>query len=132
MADVMLLPTPPLPLTTPITFLILLSAWGGSRKSAGFVLREAQFSPQVSQLCVQFSLIVILLPGGTFIIGSRKEGVKPWLWLRDREIYGIITSNNLRPAACAAALLRMGFESIEPCKTAAGAVLLKPFCGVLL
>ena len=90
MADVMLLPTPPLPLTTPITFLILLSAWGGSRKSAGFVLREAQFSPQVSQLCVQFSLIVILLPGGTFIIGSRKEGVKPWLWLRDREIYGII------------------------------------------
>ena len=40
--------------------------------------------------------------------------------------------NNLRPAAYAAALLRMGFESIEPCKTAAGAVLLKPFCGVLL
>ena len=47
--------------------------------------------------------------------------------------------NNLRPAACAAtrtsyaaALSRMGFENIEPCKTAAGTVLLKPFCGVLL
>ena len=25
-----------------------------------------------------------------------------------------------------------GLESIEPCKTAAGTVLLKPFCGVLL
>lgn len=37
--------------------------------------------------------------------------------------------NNLRPAAYAAALLRMGFESIEPCKTAAGAVLLGPLRG---
>ena len=41
--------------------------------------------------------------------------------------------NNLKAAACAAvrtlcadALPHMGFENIEPCKTAAGAVLLGP------
>ena len=46
---------------------------------------------------------------------------------------GGIWYNNLKSAACAAArsscadaLLRMGFENIEPCKTAAGAVLLGP------
>ena len=46
---------------------------------------------------------------------------------------GGIWYNNLKAAACAAArtlcadaLLRMGFENIEPCKTAAGAVLLGP------
>ena len=50
------------------------------------------------------------------IIGSRKEGVKPWFWLRDREIYGIITSKNLRPAACAAALSRMGLRALNHAK----------------
>ena len=45
--------------------------------------------------------------------------------------------NNLRPAACAAtrtsyaaALSRMGFENIEPCKTAVNAVLLRPLRGI--
>ena len=47
--------------------------------------------------------------------------------------------NNLRPAACAAArtscadaLLRMGFENIEPCKNVGGAVLLGPQHGVMV
>ena len=31
-----LLPTPPLPLTTPMTFLMLLMVWGFSMKSTGF------------------------------------------------------------------------------------------------
>ena len=52
---------------------------------------------------------------------------------------GGIWYNNLKAAACAAArtscadaLLRMGFENIEPCKTAAGAVLLRPLRGIMV
>ncbi len=52
-----LLPTPPFPLTTPITFPILLSSCGATKKSAGFALREAQFSEQLPQSLLQPSLI---------------------------------------------------------------------------
>ena len=45
-------PTPPLPLTTPTTLRTLLSSWGFSRKSSGFICLSAQFSPHDSQLCV--------------------------------------------------------------------------------
>ena len=46
--------------------------------------------------------------------------------------------NNLKAAACAAARVQgtrpcagaQGFENIKPCKTAAGAVLLRPFRGI--
>ena len=48
--------------------------------------------------------------------------------------------NNLKVAAYAAECVRctrscagtQGFENIEPCKTAAGAVLLGPLCGVMV
>ena len=48
--------------------------------------------------------------------------------------------NNLKAAACAAARVQgtrpcagaQSFENIEPCKTAAGAVLLRPLCGVMV
>ena len=50
------LPTPPLPDTTPITFLMLDSACGASWKSSG-CCREAQLLLQVLQSCVQFSLM---------------------------------------------------------------------------
>ena len=48
--------------------------------------------------------------------------------------------NNLKAAAGAAARVQgtrpcagaQGFENIEPCKTAAGAVLLRPLCGVMV
>ena len=47
-------------------------------------------------------------------------------------------SHNLKAAVCAAARVRctrpcagaQGFENIEPCKTAAGAVLLRPLRGI--
>jgi len=45
-----LLPTPPLPLTTAITFLMLDRALAGTRRS-----RSLQLSPQVEQSWVQFS-----------------------------------------------------------------------------
>jgi hypothetical protein len=51
-----LLPTPPLPLTTPMTFLTLLILFMGARKLSGF-WREGHSSPQLEQSCVQFSLI---------------------------------------------------------------------------
>ena len=50
-----LLPTPPLPLTTPITFLIWLSLCGASKKLSD--LRSLQFEEQLEQSCVQLSLI---------------------------------------------------------------------------
>ena len=48
--------------------------------------------------------------------------------------------NNLKAAACAAARVHgtrlcanaQDFENIKPCKTAAGAVLLRPLCGVMV
>ena len=50
------------------------------------------------------------------------------------------THLTLKAAACAAARVRctrpwagaQGFENIEPCKTAAGAVLLRPLHGVMV
>src|SRR5699024_9018936 len=54
MALVMLLPTPPLPETTPITFLIWLLACGGSCCGA---LRLGQSAPQLLQSWVHSSLI---------------------------------------------------------------------------
>ena len=46
------------------------------------------------------------------------------------ETYGIITSKPplARPRVCKA----QSFENIEPCKTAASAVLLRPLCGVMV
>ena len=52
-----LLPTPPLPLTIPMTFLTLLILFIGARKLSG-CWREGQSSPQLEQSCVQFSLIL--------------------------------------------------------------------------
>ena len=49
------LPTPPLPLTTPITFLIWLWAWGASCMSL-----DSQFCEQLLQSWLQFSLMVLL------------------------------------------------------------------------
>ena len=51
------LPTPPLPLTTPITFLTLLAGFNGSKKLVCSAVRLLQDSPQVLQLWVQFSLM---------------------------------------------------------------------------
>ena len=52
---------------------------------------------------------------------------------------GGIWYNNLKSAACAAArsscadaLPRMGFENIEPCKTAVNAVLSRPLRGAMV
>jgi hypothetical protein len=44
------LPTPPLPETTPMTFFILESSWGASRKL--FLSRDEQFELQLEQSCV--------------------------------------------------------------------------------
>jgi len=56
------LPTPPLPLTTPITFRMLLISWGFSIKLVGAPpLREGQFSPQELQSWVQFSISLNLI-----------------------------------------------------------------------
>ena len=52
------LPTPPLPLTTPMTCLTLLWALAFAEKSGLPPVRLAQFSPQVLQSWVQFSLII--------------------------------------------------------------------------
>ena len=52
------LPTPPFPLTTAIIFLISEKTFGSAAKldvAAFPLVRDAQFEPQVSQLCVQFS-----------------------------------------------------------------------------
>ena len=51
------LPTPPLPLTTPITFFTLLWALAWARKSGFCSLRLGQFWLQLEQSWVQFSLI---------------------------------------------------------------------------
>jgi hypothetical protein len=53
------LPTPPLPLTTAMTF--LTCDWGLASASRLSGLRSAQASWQLSQLPLQFSLICILL-----------------------------------------------------------------------
>ena len=50
-------PTPPFPLTTPITFLTLLAGFNGSKKLVCSAVRLLQFSPQELQLWVQFSLM---------------------------------------------------------------------------
>ena len=46
-----LLPTPPLPLTTAITFFTLLNAFCASSRLSG-LLRDAQSAPQLEQSCV--------------------------------------------------------------------------------
>ena len=71
-----LLPTPPLPLTTPITFLTLLSSWGFSRKSSGDICLLGQSSPQelqswVHSLIVSISFKIVDL----FSIGRRARFV---------------------------------------------------------
>ncbi len=47
------LPTPPLPLTTPMTFLMLLMGWGASRKLWGAWVLSPQFWLQDPQSWVQ-------------------------------------------------------------------------------
>ena len=54
----MLLPTPPLPDTTPMTFLTLLCGLGAS--CWGAALREEHAAPQLEQSWVHSSLIVSL------------------------------------------------------------------------
>src|SRR5688572_14538460 len=51
-------PTPPLPLTTPITLLMLLISCGFTEKSFFFSFLSAQSSEQLLQLWLQFSLII--------------------------------------------------------------------------
>jgi len=41
MEEIMDFPTPPLPLTTPITFLMLLLSWGFSKKLSGLLLEQS-------------------------------------------------------------------------------------------
>src|SRR5699024_7484894 len=60
MALVMLLPTPPLPDTTPITFLMWLLACGGS--CCGAALRLEQLALQLLQSWVHSSLIETVSP----------------------------------------------------------------------
>src|SRR5690554_7392643 len=52
-------PTPPLPLTIPITFLMLLISCGFTEKSFFFSFLSAQSSEQLLQLWLQFSLIIL-------------------------------------------------------------------------
>ncbi len=54
------LPTPPLPLTTPMTFFTLLSAFWGSMRLSGFCL-EGQSAPQEEQSWVQFSMFSLMV-----------------------------------------------------------------------
>ena len=61
-ALVMLLPTPPLPDTTPITFLTLLLGFGAS--CWGAALREEHAAPQLEQSWVHSSLILFLRTAG--------------------------------------------------------------------
>ena len=56
-AVTVLLPTPPLPLTTAMTRLMLDRALAGTRRS-----REEQSSPQLEQSWVQFSAIIDTSP----------------------------------------------------------------------
>ena len=58
-------PTPPFPLTIAITFFMLLFAWGASIKLFGS--REEQFSPQLSQLWVQFVSCSMINPSPSII-----------------------------------------------------------------
>ena len=66
----MLLPTPPLPDTTPMTFLTLLLGLGAS--CWGAALREEHAAPQLEQSWVHSSLIVSLrtavVPGVRFLL----------------------------------------------------------------
>ena len=61
----MLLPTPPLPDTIPYTWRTVASGWCSLSSDWGDV-REAQLSPQVEQLWVQFSM-VSLISGSPYI-----------------------------------------------------------------
>ena len=54
------LPTPPLPLHTPMTFLMWLCSWGFCSRLSGSV-RWPQFCPQVEQSCVH-SLMICFPP----------------------------------------------------------------------
>ena len=57
------LPTPPLPLTTPMTRLTWLMSLVFSKKLWG-CCREGQSTPQLEQSWVQFSLIAVSSPYG--------------------------------------------------------------------
>ena len=74
-ALVMLLPTPPLPDTTPITFLTLL--WGLGASCCG-AWRLAQSSPQLEQSWVHSSLILLFPPRAVclFIIPQKPPRYK--------------------------------------------------------
>ena len=75
-------PTPPLPLTTPMTFFTELAGFNFSRKLCGSLVLLPQFAEHVPQLWVQFSavsLITISLsnfysPTRSVILGFRE----PW------------------------------------------------------
>ena len=74
-------PTPPLPLTTPITFFTELAGFNFSRKLCGSLVLLPQFAEHVPQLWVQFSdvsLITISLSNSysstrSVILGSRES-----------------------------------------------------------
>ena len=53
-------PTPPLPLTTPITFFTELAGFNFSRKLCGSLVLLPQFAEQVPQLWVQFSAVSLI------------------------------------------------------------------------
>ena len=72
MALVMLLPTPPLPLTMPMTFLMRLSLLGAS--FAGAALRDEQFWLQLLQSWVH-SLIWFISPFAGILRAARPKAV---------------------------------------------------------
>ncbi|MPN47956.1 hypothetical protein SDC9_195560 [bioreactor metagenome] len=65
-------PTPPFPLTIPITFLMLLSSFGSTKRLSVF-WRLLQFASQVSQSCVHSSLIFSTSP--VYFISGLYQGV---------------------------------------------------------
>ena len=54
-------PTPPFPLTTPITFFTELAGFNFSRKLCGSFVLLPQFAVQLPQSCVQFSAVSLMI-----------------------------------------------------------------------
>ena len=108
----MLLPTPPLPDTTPMTFLTLLLGLGAS--CWGAALREEHAAPQLEQSWVHSSLIVSLrtavVPGVRFLLAFLDP---VWQNIPARyDIYHIIKLGKKQPTA-PLIFLRAAYISIK-------------------
>src|SRR5690554_2655812 len=73
------LPTPPFPLTTPITFLTLLISCGFALKSVCCFFLSAHSSAQLLQLWLQFSLILISSFVCLFFLFCLRQGDVPFV-----------------------------------------------------